>query len=97
MIVPVEAMADALRCGDRLVHLEAAAGEVLQTCGEPDSRLQRVVTRADLNLVDEEDWTYDFGRDRFITTLVFRDGRLFAIEKGGYGTGRSAGGAAPAP
>lgn len=34
-------------------------------------------------IVDE--WTYDFGQNRFIHFLKFEDGRLIGISNGGYG------------
>jgi hypothetical protein len=33
-----------------------------------------------------EAWTYDFGPQRFIRTLIFEDGRLIKIETGDKGT-----------
>jgi hypothetical protein len=77
--------ADALRCGDRLVHTDAAVGEVLAICGEPAHRQQQYVQRGDILYDTEELWTYDFGPDRLLQTLQFRNGRLVAIETGGYG------------
>jgi hypothetical protein len=35
--------------------------------------------------VTVDEWTYDFGRDRFIHYLTFEDGRLILISNGGYG------------
>jgi hypothetical protein len=35
-------------------------------------------------VVDE--WTYDFGRSRFIQFLTFEQGRLVRVESGDYGT-----------
>jgi hypothetical protein len=32
-----------------------------------------------------DDWTYDFGNNRFIHYLKFEDGRLISISNGGYG------------
>jgi hypothetical protein len=45
-------------------------------CGSSVTAIVEVV-------VDE--WTYDFGRERFITYLKFEDGRLIQIRDGGYG------------
>ena len=33
-----------------------------------------------------DDWTYDFGRQRFIRYLTFLDGRLASVQTGGYGS-----------
>jgi hypothetical protein len=34
-----------------------------------------------------EDWVYDLGPGRFVRTFTFRNGRLVAIQTGGYGKG----------
>src|SRR4051812_16704707 len=33
-----------------------------------------------------DEWTYDFGRQRFIRFLSFCDGRLASVQTGGYGS-----------
>lgn len=82
---PCAAQADSLRCGDRLVHTDAPAGEVVATCGEPDYRERWITLRDDVAAEEAEAWTYNFGPDRFMRTLYFRRGRLVQIETGGYG------------
>lgn len=37
-----------------------------------------------INVVVDE-WTYDFGNNRFIHNLRFEDGRLLSVTTGGYG------------
>ena len=32
-----------------------------------------------------DEWTYDFGRNRFIHYLLFEDGKLVSVHQGGYG------------
>lgn len=39
--------------------------------------------------VPVDEWTYDFGRNRFIQFLRFESGRLISISEGGKGTGES--------
>jgi uncharacterized protein DUF2845 len=36
-------------------------------------------------LLDE--WTYDFGKERFIRHVTFEDARVVGVATGGYGTG----------
>ncbi len=36
-------------------------------------------------LINSEEWTYNFGPDRFVRTLIFENSRLVAIDTGGYG------------
>jgi hypothetical protein len=35
--------------------------------------------------VPVEEWTYDFGPQRFIQFLTFEDGRLVRVQSGDYG------------
>lgn len=51
---------------------------------EHGSRCERTVEHTIDVVVDE--WTYDFGRQRFLRFLTFVDGRLAAIQTGGYGS-----------
>lgn len=95
VVFSAPAAADTMRCGDRLVHVEDTVGEVLAACGEPAWRVERIASKPDFVIEQEQDWTYDFGPNRLLQTLVFRRGRLAAIEAGGYGT--ASGRLAPAP
>ncbi|HOX43854.1 MAG TPA: DUF2845 domain-containing protein [Myxococcota bacterium] len=83
----------AFSCPEGFVSTGETLYAVRVKCGEPnywDQRLERTrltdrngrtleLTRT----VDE--WTYDFGADRLVTTLVFHDGRLRDIRTGSYG------------
>lgn len=86
----------ALRCGSSLVNAGDYKVEVLQKCGEPvfaDSRIElRFVklqgTGMEIGqyipiMIDE--WTYDFGSNRFVQLLRFENSRLVGIESLGYG------------
>lgn len=56
-------------------------------CGrerDPNAQCDTTVERSTDVVVD--DWTYDFGRERFIRFLTFVDGRLARVQTGGYGT-----------
>ncbi len=85
--------AHAFSCPEGFVGLGETLYAVRVKCGEPtywDQRLEqtRITDRNGRSLelgrtVDE--WTYDFGADRLVTTLVFHDGRLRDIRTGGYG------------
>lgn len=87
--------AQALRCGSNLVDVGDADHQVLRRCGEPYwiDRYVDVETigprRRPLQEreVAVEAWYYNFGPRRFISRLVFRDGRLVADETLGYGVG----------
>lgn len=84
---PQVAASDALRCGSRIVSVEAHAAEVLAACGEPAFR--DVYARAGSDhageIADHEQWTYNFGRNQLLQVLRLRNGRLVDIRTDGYG------------
>lgn len=86
----------ALRCGSLLVDTGDYKLEVLRKCGEPvftDSRIELRYVKlygSGLELgqyvpVMIDEWTYDFGPNRFVQLLRFENGRLEDIESLGYG------------
>jgi len=85
----------ALRCGSLLVNIGDYKLEVLRKCGEPlftDSRIEYRAIRlygSGLELervvpVIIDEWTYDFGPNRFVRLLRFENGRLVDVESLGY-------------
>lgn len=94
--------ASAFYCGHFVIREGNSKLEVLQKCGEPDYQNSRVEYRSvvlrgsgiyqpGLDLVRQEpvqidEWTYDFGRHRFMQTLYFENGQLLQIKELGYGT-----------
>ena len=74
---------DTLRCDSRIVATEALAAEVLAACGEPDFRDRWLAPPH--YAIGEEQWFYNFGANRFLQILRFRDGQLVSIEADGYG------------
>jgi hypothetical protein len=49
------------------------------------ARAGRVVLAVAYTTVQIETWTYDLGPDRFITIATLQDGKVTAVEHGGYG------------
>ena len=84
------AHADAFHCGSRLVKPGDSAETVIGKCGEPQTRAPLLETQC-LPLTGcqsvqvGERWTYDFGPDRFMRHLSFRNQRLEAVQAGDYG------------
>lgn len=73
-----------MRCGARLVAVEALAPAVVAVCGEPSYRDRREPLDPTAGLPDEV-WYYDRGPNQLIRVLSFRDQRLERIEEDGYG------------
>ena len=87
-----------IHCGSRLAIIGMRQGEVLALCGEPLSvrSWQEVVEGEDrvqnrehhfsaVLILNYEEWIYNFGPNRFIQYLLFRNGTLVTIQFGGYG------------
>lgn len=80
-------------CDDRAISVGDRKPDILIKCGEPhfknsfqeeirerfgDSSVRTVV-------VTVEEWTYNFGPQRFIRVITFRNGTVVEIRTGGYG------------
>ncbi|HLF96665.1 MAG TPA: DUF2845 domain-containing protein [Methylococcaceae bacterium] len=90
------APAQALRCGNLLVLEGDYVFSVLQKCGPPQYRDERVEYRS-LRLkgkgleheqfvpVRVEEWLYNFGPQYFMQLLRFENGRLIEIKNLDYG------------
>lgn len=86
---------DSMRCGSRLITVEARAAELLAICGEPAYRDvwgQPVDPASDL-IAEVEEWTYDFGSSQLLRIVRLRNARVVAIEADGYGFSPIASGA----
>ena len=95
----VQAHADAMRCGSRLVTVGDTRDAVRSICGEPnDIQTRSIVRRPSYELngrvifygdgyveVPVEIWTYNFGPYKLIRRVRFVDGRVDDIETLGYG------------
>jgi len=92
-LYPLVAVADSMRCGSRLVTTSDTKADVLIRCGAPDWRDQwsekfiedfsglherRIST-------ERERWIYNFGPQKFLRFLVFKNGKLMTISSGSYG------------
>lgn len=96
------APSQAMTCQNRLVREGDASARVLELCGDPAEIVQRTVSRSrvvqrqlpDGTIVADaitvtvavEQWTYDFGPQRFMRRLIFEEGTLVSIETLSYGT-----------
>lgn len=84
--LPAQA-SDSMRCGSRIVSVEARAAEVLAACGEPQFRdvFSLPAPRHAGEIAAVEKWTYNFGRNQLMHVLKLRNGRLVDIYTDGYG------------
>ena len=81
----VSGEAAALRCGNDLITQGDYAYEVRRACGDPDA-IQALGDPIHRDYgPSEEIWYYDFGGNRFIRVLHFRDGRLRRVETADQG------------
>ena len=98
-----EARADSIRCSGGIVSVGDSKIDLLGKCGQPALREIRHGERSRFALglqsaggrrvdVSVETWSYDFGTRQFLQIVTIENGRVAAIERGGYGY--AAGGAA---
>jgi hypothetical protein len=82
-----------LYCEGRIVSIGDTAGEVISKCGQPTYTFQHEQKIVDedyprsriITTVIVDDWTFNFGPDRFQYRLLLRNGRVAEIESLDYG------------
>lgn len=91
-----------IACGRGIVSVGDTKLDLLGKCGPPTLRDAREESRGELVLprvgapagdgvrvsATIEQWTYDFGPQRFTHVVTLAGGRVVAIERGGYGYAR---------
>jgi hypothetical protein len=90
---PKQNEAEQRECGGRVISVGDVKSEVLAKCGEPavkDSRQEELREKSGEDrehrvFVTIEEWTYDFGPNRFMRIITFRNGTVSDIRTGGYG------------
>jgi uncharacterized protein DUF2845 len=84
---------DQRECGERIVSIGDSKSDVLAKCGEPAGKDSREEAQSELpgagtmrrTYVTIEEWTYNFGPNRFVRIFTFRNGIVTDIRTGGYG------------
>jgi hypothetical protein len=80
---------DSLVCGNSLVTVGMAAGEIVARCGEPRTKAVEDIpirvrhpngTVGTAGIQHIERWTYDRGYGKFPALLTFEEGKLRSIE-----------------
>jgi hypothetical protein len=94
--IPALAMAQSLRCDDKIISTGTIRAKVLTLCGDPAQVVQKSVYYRPLASVDYranpitvevqvEVWIYNFGPDRLMQRIRFEDGVVVRIESVGFG------------
>jgi hypothetical protein len=98
-LLPALAMADAFRCGSKIISEEDTIEKVLQYCGEPVEKKRTWMRRQprfeyggqEIPFPGTEDvpvdlWTYDFGPNRLMRRVRFIAGKVDSVETLEHGT-----------
>lgn len=109
MLLTADALAESIRCGQKLATRGDSLYQVRAVCGEPDATDRRIEVRKIRRHVSGpcfkgddgrtrcghvqeqavevviDEWTYDFGKRRFLHYVTFEDGRLVHVRTGSYG------------
>jgi hypothetical protein len=97
--VPALAMAQSLRCGNKIIGTGTTRAEVSAKCGDPaDVERKSAYNSASISTggrpglisgstveVQIELWTYNFGPTRLMQRIRFEDGIVVRVESLGYG------------
>ncbi|HTN54141.1 MAG TPA: DUF2845 domain-containing protein [Anaeromyxobacter sp.] len=84
---------DSIRCDGGIVSVGDSKLDLLGKCGLPTLQDSRDVWRSgppyqSQAVATVETWTYDFGPNRFMSTVSLLGGRVIGVERGGYGYAR---------
>jgi hypothetical protein len=82
-----------LYCDGQIVSIGNTAGEVISKCGQPTYTFQHeqkivdeyYTTSRIITTIIIDDWTFNFGPDRFQYRLLLKNGRVAEIESLDYG------------
>jgi hypothetical protein len=77
-------------CGEpddatRRVEYRTLRGRVVGPCANVSGKLRCEKTEEQVVEVVIDEWTYDFGKNRFIEYLTFEQGKLVSVRSGSYG------------
>jgi hypothetical protein len=81
--------ADALHCDNGIVDEDDRQFDVLRKCGEPDfvDRWFEGLAFGYPFGIEVEEWYYEFGPNRLVRVLRFRNDQLVDVDTGGYSFG----------
>jgi hypothetical protein len=85
---------DSLICKEGIISVGDVASDLMRKCGQPTyvtQREQKIVEAGDIpgeriiTTILIDDWTFNFGRDRFQYKILLKNGRVWNIESLDYG------------
>jgi hypothetical protein len=85
---------DSLRCTGGIISIGDIASELVRKCGQPTYATQREQKLVEEGTIPGEriittiiidDWTYNFGANRFQYRILLKNGRIWNIESLNYG------------
>ncbi len=93
MAIPCLLFAESFECKQGTVYINDSRVDMLLKCGEPDwkeSHREKIVSRPSRSTkhkksITVEEWTYNFGPNRFIRIITLRNGKITDIRTGDYG------------
>jgi hypothetical protein len=93
LLCPAVSRADSISCDKGIVSTGDSAVDLLLKYGQPewqDRRIEEITEGAGMGArrtttVTVEDWTYNFGPQRFLRIVTFRNGVVTDVRTGGYG------------
>ncbi len=87
-LLPTLALGQSMRCGSELIARGASQAKVAAQCGQP-AQVVRPATSdgvvAGVSDVEDEIWVYNFGPNKLMQRIRFRNGVVTDIGSVGYG------------
>jgi Protein of unknown function (DUF2845) len=87
-LVPALTLGQSLRCGSELITQGTSQAKVAALCGQPAQVVRPPVADGivpGVSDVEEETWIYNFGPNRLMQRIRFRNGKVASIDTIGYG------------
>lgn len=90
----VATSSDSLICSGGIISLRDFASEVVRKCGQPaytTQREQKILEEGNypgdriITTIVIDDWTFNFGPERFQYRMLLKNGRVWNIESLDYG------------
>ena len=88
VLLPTFALGQSMRCGNKLITQGTSQAKVAALCGQPVQVVHPPAydgVVAGVSDVQEETWVYNFGPDKFMQRIRFRNGIVANIGSVGYG------------